>query len=356
MGNAHRQFVVSRVERESASAASFYLSPRDGGEIGPFAPGQYVPVTVEIDGKRLTRFYSISGKHPGGFRITVKREPAPLSGDYRLEGRCSSHLHDNIAAGSVLDARPPLGQFVLGPLTASPIVMIAAGIGITPFVGMIEHASAHEPDRVIHLFYGVRNSAEHPFKNRLRELAQQYRNFTVTTWYSRPLPTDRPGSDYDRAGRLDAQQVLALAPRNVAEYLLCGPGAMLQSMAEELQASGVDKDRIRTESFTRELLDEASSDIEGDAADGTQSDGPTVRFTRSGIDGLWEEKYESLLDFAEQFGIEISAGCRYGDCGTCLTELLDGAVVYNHRTGIRPDEGYCLPCSCRPSTSITLNA
>jgi ferredoxin len=127
---------------------------------------------------------------------------------------------------------------------------------------------------------------------------------------------------------------------------------MLESMVEELHAAGVGKDRIRTESFTRELLDDA----EGDEATGNKSEGPTVRFSLSGIDRLWEEKYESLLDFAEQLGIEISAGCRYGDCGTCLTELLDGVVVYNHRTGVRPDEGYCLPCSCRPSTSITLNA
>lgn len=356
MGSAHRKFVVTRVERESASAASFYLSPQDGGEVEPFAPGQYVPVTVEIDGKWLTRFYSISGRHAGGFRITVKREPAPSSGLYFLEGRCSSHLHDKIAAGSLLDVRPPLGQFVLGPPTASPIVMIAAGIGITPFIGMIEHAAAHEPERVIHLFYGVRNSAEHPFKSRLRELARQYRNLTVTTWHSRPLAADLLGRDYDRAGRLDAQQVLALAPRNAAEYLLCGPGALLQSMAEELRASGVEQDRIRTESFTRELLDEATSEAEGGDATGDESAGPTVRFARSGIGGIWEAKYESLLDFAEQLGIEISAGCRYGDCGTCLTELVEGAVAYNHRTGIRPDEGYCLPCSCRPSSSITLNA
>jgi ferredoxin len=81
-----------------------------------------------------------------------------------------------------------------------------------------------------------------------------------------------------------------------------------------------------------------------------------VHFALSNLSRDWDEKYESLLDFAEDLHIDISAGCRYGDCGTCSTQLLAGAVKYNHATGIDPDQGYCLPCSCRPRTSITLNA
>jgi ferredoxin len=82
-----------------------------------------------------------------------------------------------------------------------------------------------------------------------------------------------------------------------------------------------------------------------------------VRFSRSDISVGWENgRYESLLDVAEEWNIDISSGCRYGDCGTCLTQILEGAVVYNHATGVEPDPGYCLPCSCRPLTSVTLNA
>jgi ferredoxin len=81
-----------------------------------------------------------------------------------------------------------------------------------------------------------------------------------------------------------------------------------------------------------------------------------VHFALSNLSRDWDEKYDSLLDFAEDLQIDISAGCRYGDCGTCSTRLLAGAVEYNHATGIDPDDGYCLPCSCRPRTSVTLNA
>jgi len=82
-----------------------------------------------------------------------------------------------------------------------------------------------------------------------------------------------------------------------------------------------------------------------------------VRFALSDVSVEWENgRYETLLDVAEEWNVDISAGCRYGDCGTCLTQLLEGTVAYNHATGVEPDPGCCLPCSCRPVTSITLNA
>jgi len=94
------------------------------------------------------------------------------------------------------------------------------------------------------------------------------------------------------------------------------------------------------------------------------SDGPAprsadtikVHFALSGHAQDWDDKYESILELAQDLNVEISSGCRYGDCGTCSTQLLEGTVEYNHVTGIDPDDGYCLPCSCRPLTSVTLKA
>jgi ferredoxin len=82
----------------------------------------------------------------------------------------------------------------------------------------------------------------------------------------------------------------------------------------------------------------------------------TVTFAFSDETYPWTEEDSNLLRFAEKHGVEISSGCEYGDCGTCLTGLLAGEVEYLHETGSRPDPGTCLPCSCKPSTSIVLNA
>ena len=81
----------------------------------------------------------------------------------------------------------------------------------------------------------------------------------------------------------------------------------------------------------------------------------TVNFQQSNVVVAWTESCESLLDFAEAHGVTISAGCRYGDCGTCLTNIVAGEVEYLHETGVEPDEGACLPCSCRPKTDLTLD-
>jgi len=80
----------------------------------------------------------------------------------------------------------------------------------------------------------------------------------------------------------------------------------------------------------------------------------SVTFQRSGKTVDWESG--SLLELAENNQIDIGSGCRYGDCATCQTQLLSGAVEYLHETGVEPDEGWCLPCSCKPTTDVVLDA
>jgi ferredoxin len=82
----------------------------------------------------------------------------------------------------------------------------------------------------------------------------------------------------------------------------------------------------------------------------------TVTFEFSGESHAWDAADENLLQFAEKHGIEISSGCTYGDCGTCLTDIIAGEVEYLHPTGAQPDAGTCLPCSCKPATDLVLRA
>jgi len=82
----------------------------------------------------------------------------------------------------------------------------------------------------------------------------------------------------------------------------------------------------------------------------------TVTFSFTGETIPWTGEYPTILKLAEANGIPISTGCEYGDCGTCLTDLLSGEVEYLHATGVTPEPGTCLPCSCRPKTSVELLA
>lgn len=91
-------------------------------------------------------------------------------------------------------------------------------------------------------------------------------------------------------------------------------------------------------------------------ADAETAQALTVTFAKSGKTVPWTKKAATLLELAEMHGVDISFGCRYGDCGTCLTRLLRGRVQYIHPTDAHPDPGTCLPCSCKPETAIELDA
>ena len=80
-----------------------------------------------------------------------------------------------------------------------------------------------------------------------------------------------------------------------------------------------------------------------------------VHYKRSGKKLEWDSNCRSLLDFTEENDIDIDSGCRFGDCGTCLSALLDGEVKYLHPTLVQAGKNECLPCSCVPVTDIVLD-
>jgi ferredoxin len=141
------------------------------------------------------------------------------------------------------------------------------------------------------------------------------------------------------------------------EYYVCGPSAMMNAISNLLAAEAIPNSRIRTESFgPSSLAFRAAAAAEIEDSDAQPSPEPVVTFTRSGKTLSWTRDAITLLEFAEAHGIDISSGCRYGDCGTCMTRFIRGTVKYLHPTGAQPDPGTCLPCSCRPETDVELEA
>ena len=97
-----RRFRVIGRRPESASIVSFELVPTDNAALMPFVAGQYVTVRLALpEGEKLLRTYSLSGDPSDGtrWRISVKREPAPLGRDDLPAGRGSSHLHEQVHVG-----------------------------------------------------------------------------------------------------------------------------------------------------------------------------------------------------------------------------------------------------------------
>ncbi|MBV6633908.1 MAG: pyridoxamine 5'-phosphate oxidase family protein [Alphaproteobacteria bacterium] len=148
--------VLDKVQ-ESADVTSFYLGARDDGPLADFAPGQHLPIEV-VDpdtGERHARTYSLSNAPgDGGYRISVKREP---------QGRVSRLLHDKIGVGTVLSARKPSGDFILDHGT-SPLLLVSAGVGITPMLSMLESLAISGSTRPATFLHAARDGLHHPFK------------------------------------------------------------------------------------------------------------------------------------------------------------------------------------------------
>lgn len=158
-----RAFRVARKVAESAEITSFYLEPTDGQPVVGFTPGQYLGLRLVIDGQEVRRNYSLSiAPNDRFYRISVKREPG---------GLVSNFLHDNIDEGYVLDVFAPAGEFALqdGPCS---LVLISAGVGITPTLAMAEAALAEGRRDVIFLHY-ARNKDVHAFEKTLGDWASR---------------------------------------------------------------------------------------------------------------------------------------------------------------------------------------
>lgn len=230
---------LKRRYRESDDVTSFEFVAADGSDLPPFEPGQHLPIELPVGGRSepVRRSYSLSnGPDDGHYRISVKRHP---------HGLASRLLHDTLEAGALVAARPPAGDFVLR-CGDRPVVLVSAGVGITPLLSMLGRRCPGQPVLFVH---GARDGDHHPFASELRRLAEADPQVTLHTSYSRPGPQDVPGRDFDRVGRVDAELIAALLPDLDADFYLCGPVGFMASVSAGLVRRGATPDRIHTESF-----------------------------------------------------------------------------------------------------------
>jgi ferredoxin-NADP reductase len=234
--------VVDR-RRETDDVTSFVLASRDGGPLPTFRAGQHLPIEIRVPGfdQPLNRTYSLSnGPDADCYRISVKREP---------QGVVSRYLHDSLETDDVLNAAGPAGDFHLLP-GDRPVVLISAGIGVTPMMSMLHQLAGETPRRPVWFVHGARSGRHHAFAAEARFLAEGRDNIKMHVAYSKPDRRDVPGRDYDSCGRVNADLVEKLLPGLDGDFYLCGPGAFLAYFVDELERRGVPAARIHVEVFS----------------------------------------------------------------------------------------------------------
>jgi hypothetical protein len=357
--------VVGRTFEDSGrTQCSFHLQPVDGAPLPPFRPGQFLtfalPVadaTAGAPGKerRITRCYSLSDRpDTTGYRVTIKRVMAPADRPELPPGVASAHFHDRVNAGDVLEVKAPAGQFFIDPDPQVPAVLICGGIGITPMMSMLRWCLDEQAERTVHLYYGLRHSGEHAFKQTLEQLAGAHPNFHLNVLYSRPGPDDVQGRDFHSTGHVDIDLLRRTLPHGRHQFYVCGPPPMMESLVPALAAWGVLANDIHHEAFGPASLRSALGASQVVVLSRTAP--VDVTFRRSGRTLVWDGQDASLLDFAERHGVAVESGCRSGSCGSCETKLVTGSVRYAQKPDHDVAPGSCLLCVGTPGSALVIEA
>ncbi|MCJ8143307.1 NO-inducible flavohemoprotein [Ancylobacter sp. A5.8] len=241
--NGWRRFRVAEKTSESEVVSSFVLEPADGGAVIRHRPGQYLTFRLPLPGgAQAKRNYSIScAPNDFRYRISVKREAAGQG--------ASRFLHDHVKIGDVLDATPPAGDFFLPDEPTRPVVLLSAGVGLTPMVSMLEAIAASYPDVETHYVHGALNSSTHAMDRHVRSLAKRHGRTSVATFYSEPKPSDAIGFSHDHDGFISVNWLERNTPFTASDFYLCGPKPFLRALVRDLSRAGIAPDRVHYEFF-----------------------------------------------------------------------------------------------------------
>jgi ferredoxin-NADP reductase/DMSO/TMAO reductase YedYZ heme-binding membrane subunit len=340
------QLKLARVFRETPEVRTFRFVP-PMGKMLPFdyLPGQYLNLSLNVDGRRVNRSYTIASSptRAGYCEITVKRETA---------GTGSRHLHDMLKVGDSVAVSAPAGRFTFTGESADSVVLIAGGVGVTPLMSKLRYLTDLAWPGEIYFLFIARTECDIIFRRELDELQQRHPNVHVTVSLTRAADT-WPGE----RGRLRRELLTRTVPDLTRhEFHLCGPDAMAAEARTLLKQLGVPDEKVKYESFTPPSRGDAVPTA--DFAPAVPSDDASLTFANSGqiIDSPDDQ---SVLELAESRGIELPYDCRSGICGTCKLRLITGHVRMEIQDSLTPADqaaGLILACQARCLDAVTVEA
>ena len=300
-----RELRAEVVTVEHTTDDSVRLTLRPTRQWNGFQAGQFVSVSVDIDGVRRTRCYSPAcsqHRRDGLLELTIKAHP---------EGLVSQYLHAHARPGLVLGLSQADGTFRLPSPRPEKILLVSGGSGITPVMSMLRTlCDENYRGEVVFLHYAF--GAQHvAYLPELEQLAARHDNVRLVLAYTE----HEHGSDLQ--GLFHEPHLTAVAPWYAgADTYLCGPPGLMSAVRSHFEGRGL-ADRLHAEDFA--------------PAPVVALDGDVVGSTRFG-DLATENAGDTLLEQAEAAGLTPAFGCRMGICFTC-TQVKTSGCVQNIRTG-----------------------
>ena len=281
---------VGKIVQETKSVKLFYLYPADRESLPPFTGGSHITTYVKNGDEIIERNYSLVS-HPTDrtqYAIAIRKDDHSRGG--------SVFWHDEIKVGDRLEISWPKNHFPLAFKAAKHHVFYAAGIGITPFITMMEDLTAEGKSFELH--YAARTKEDCAFYDYLNTKYQGKCYF----YFSR---TENPNK----------MTPVSMAEQRIGSHIyFCGPLSMMEEFRNAAKSLGYPSHSIHFELFA--------------AAD----EGPrfpfVVKLANSGKN-VEVSKEETLLEALLKAGVDAPYSCKIGGCGSCEVQVIEGEV--DHR-------------------------
>lgn len=227
-----------RRENVAFDTTAFHFTKPAGFD---FTPGQAIDLILGPPGDNADdakhAFSIVSAPHDADLVIATRMRQSPFK---RALGV--------LALGSGVDVDGPFGELTLDADRSRPAVLIAGGIGITPFMSIVRHATRRELQQPLTLLYSNRRPEDAAFLDELTRIAGENENFRLRATMTRMHESSRAWQG--STGAID-DALLSSACAGLASpiFYVAGPPAMVQGLRQTLSLYGVRDEDVRSEEF-----------------------------------------------------------------------------------------------------------
>jgi len=305
-----------------------------------FKPGQHLSLALPLPGGDDFRAFTIASSptRPHSIQITVKTTGA---------GGATAWMYKHLRPGVKLRAFGPTGHFSLQDYPTRKLMLISAGVGITPMMSMLRWLRDRRETVEIAFLHYVRNPAYLLFQDELAALNKELPNLHLYQ-----IPSQVPSRErwQGMSGRVNQLQLSALLAPEQAVFC-CGPTGFMQQVQSILAVQSISPNNYHQESFGAPASERVETAL------------PATRVSRQSVAIHFENQQieakcgERLLDALRRNKVVIPTGCQTGLCGTCRLKKTDGNVQMRHQGGlsnIEERQGYILACCSILETDLSL--